>query len=143
MRLQFKMRWLLAVVTICAVAFATIWQFWPRYVAYRARTQFEAAATQFSEGMAVRDVSAIVGHGAWNSYSSDADGAMVALTPYFLEGAWYCLYMKLDSETGENVCGDMPSTSVETYRLAVPPKSYSAQTQAAKDAVSPPATVTT
>jgi hypothetical protein len=99
--------------------------------------RFEAAATQFSEGMTVDEISAIVGHGAWSSFSSDAHGALVALTPYFLDGAWYCIYMKLDATTGENISSKMPCTSVETFRLAVPPISYLPQTQAAKDQVFP------
>jgi hypothetical protein len=142
-RPQFKLKWLLLAVAFCALASATVWQFWPRYRAYRARMQFEAAAAGFSPGMSVDAISATVGHGGWNGYSSDAQGTMVGLTPYFFEGAWYCIYMKLDKDAGTQFCGEMPSTSIEVFRLAVPPKGYLPQTQAAKDEVFPTASMKT
>jgi hypothetical protein len=140
---RFKLASLLIAVALAAIVCATIWQFWPRFRAYQARMRFERAASQFRPGMSVDDISAMVGPAEWNSYSADANGDVVALTPYFFEGAWYCVYMHLDTEAGKRFSSQMPSMSSKTYRLAVPPKVYTPQTQAAKDQVNPPETVRT
>ncbi len=134
---RFNSRSLLIVVMLSAITCATIWQFWPQYRAYRARMRFETAAAQLSAGMTVDEISEIVGHDGRDHYSSDAQGAPVALTTYFLDGAWYCIYMKLDVTTGATLSSKWPCTSVEAFRLAVPPASYLPQTQAAKDEVFP------
>jgi hypothetical protein len=105
--------------------------------------RFEKAALQFHAGMSVDDVSAIVGKGAWEEYSADANGKTVALTPYFFDGAWYCVYMEQNNRAGKTASSEMPCTSVKTFRLSVPPTTYLPQTQAAKDEVDPPETIRT
>jgi hypothetical protein len=141
--LRFNLKTLLIALALCAVACAGIWQFWPRYRAYRARMRFETAAAEFRPPMTMNEIESIVGHGTWETYSSDANGIPNALAPFFFEGAWYCVYMELDPSTGEHICRYMPSTAVKTFRLALPPAGYQPQTQSAKDEVNPPDTVRT
>jgi hypothetical protein len=137
LRPRFRLKTLLVVLAVAAISCAGIWQFWPQWRAHRARVRFESGAARFRAGMTVTDITAIVGPGDWTSYSSDAQGRMVALSPYFLEGAWYCVYVQLDSKSRERIGSHIPSLSVTTYRLAVPPKDYMPQTQAAKERVNP------
>lgn len=138
-RPRFRLKTLLVLLGVAAILCAGIWQFWPQWRAHRARVRFARAAAEFRAGMSVTDITAVVGPGDWTSYSSDAQGRIVALSPYFLEGAWYCVYLRLDSMSRERTGSRIPSTSVTTYRLAVPPKGYLPQTRAAKDRVNPPA----
>jgi hypothetical protein len=143
LRPRFRLKTLLVVLAVAAISCAVIWQFWPQWRAYQARMRFERAAAQFRPGMSVSDIWVIAGPADGTSFSRDAKGRIVALSPYLLEGGWYCVYMELDSEAGVTIGPKMPSTSVKTYRLAVPPKVYLPQTQAAKDRVNPPKSMST
>jgi hypothetical protein len=134
--LRYKLRTLLITVTLCAISCAVIWQIWPRFRGYQARMRFERAAAHFSPGMSVDDINASVGFAVGGSYSSDAEGKPVGLTTYLLDGAWYCVYLELDTNAGKSGCHEMPCTSVRTFRLAIPPKQYLPQTPGGKEAVS-------
>jgi len=134
---RFSLLMLLVVVTCCAILSATIWQFWPRFQAYQARMRFESAARQFHPGMSVDDINNIAKSDSGGSYSSDAKGRPVGAVYYFFEGAWYFVYLELDTETAITTASEMPCTTVKTFRLAVPPKNYQPQTQSAKDWVNP------
>lgn len=134
---RFNLGLLLVVITISSIAFAAIWQFWPQYRAYRERVRFETVASQLTDGMSVDEMAKMVGRGTWQSFSSNANGEMVATVPYFKEGMWYCIHAKLQRAKSGTSSSAIPSTSISVYRLTVPPTDYQPQTQAAKDEVFP------
>lgn len=134
---RFTLGLLLIAITVASIAFATVWQFWPQYQAYRERVKFEAAASQLTDGMSVDDMSKVVGRGTWQSYSSNASGEPVATVPYFLNGAWYCIYAKRQPAKSGTASSTIPTSSIRVFRLKVPPVDYKPQTQAAKDEVNP------
>jgi hypothetical protein len=120
-KLRFTLFTLLLVVTFCALFCATIWQFWPRFRAYQARMRFESSAMQFHPGMSVDDINKVANCGFGGSYSSNANGKPVGAVYYFFDGAWYFVYLELNTTTGIDTCSEQPCTSVKTFRLAVPP----------------------
>jgi hypothetical protein len=134
---RFTLLMLLIVVTICAFLCATIWQFWPRFRAYQARMRFETAASRFHAGMSVDDINNITKIDAGGSYTANAKGRSVGAVYYFFDGAWYFVYLELDTTTGIQTSSEQPCTSVKTFRLAVPPVDYKPQTQTAKDEINP------
>jgi len=99
--------------------------------------RFEAAASQFHPGMSVDDINSITQSATGGAYTSDTKGRTVGAVYYFFEGAWYFVYLELDATSGITTSGEQPCTSVKTFRLAVPPKDYQPQTQAATDYVNP------
>src|SRR3954463_4338400 len=134
---RFTLLTLLIVVTICAFLCATIWQFWPRFRDYQARTRFESAARQFHPGMSVDDINSASKSATGGSFTANAKGGSVGAVYYFFNGAWYFVYLELDMTTGIQTCSEQPCTSVKTFRLAVPPVDYKPQTQTAKNEVNP------
>jgi hypothetical protein len=136
-RPRFSIRTLLLLLAVVAILCATIWQFWPWFREYQARMRFESVARQFHPGMSVDDINNLAKSATGGAFTSDAKGGTVGAVYYFFDGAWYFVYLELDTTTGIRTSSEQPCTSVRTFRLAVPPIDYQAQTQTAKDYVNP------
>src|SRR5262245_55972963 len=59
-RIRFSLRTLLLVVTAAAMLFGLYWIAWPRYQAYRERSQFEAVAKTFKAGISPEEAYALL-----------------------------------------------------------------------------------
>ena len=134
-RFRFRIRFLLGMVALAAVASAVVWRWWPSYLDYQDRKQFEQSTRALPAGATAWQVLETLG-GTTISYSGDADDNSVAFLPFFRRSGWYCAYLELRDDSDETSLRKIPSSRICVYRLPTPDPDYTPQTNAGTRAFS-------
>lgn len=116
-RLQFGIKWLFLALTICALICAVVWHWWPAYQDYVERQRFESLALKLTPGITAHEVNRAAPPANMTRFSGGDN--VRAVKPVLFRGAWYCIYLKLEKNTGGEgrIAGNIPSTAVELYRV--------------------------
>jgi hypothetical protein len=133
-RFRFGLRTLLLVVMLAAMGSWAYWIGWPMWMKGREQLAFERSARQLKAGMTLDEAYNILVPNEWwqglpKASFYDSSGNRFVGTWIVWPNAIYCICIVLPNVTLQDSDYGWPSTSIEVFRLPLPPAGYQAQTR--------------